>query len=267
METLKECPHCSNSSIKLVGERTAHDPYLELVDSKLNQEARFWWSCNLCKLHFASPRITESEAEVLYQKYRCPTFRGKTALEYFESIASLDDEESESFQKLLCLRSTLKSVPTIESVLDFGCGGGINLFHLGRLMPEVKLQGLEPNQDYQRMVVNKLNIPIFSELSDVKDFVDLSLCIDVIEHLHSPKFMMRSLSQITTRLIYIEIPSPQAFQRLPIDHDVFASPHLYFFDKTHIQSIAESIQFKIKTQWQSSWRQVPKDFYLLERVS
>jgi len=266
VETLNQCPHCLSTNQVLAGERKLADPYLTLVDIQLNKERRFWWSCPDCQLHYASPRVTNSEAELLYQKYRCPSFRGKTALEYFEMITGLDDKESESFQKLLRLCSNLEE-EAIHTVLDFGCGGGINLFHLRRLIPEAKLQGLEPNEDYRKMVARKIDIPVYETLSHVQGEVDLTLCIDVIEHLHTPEILMKSIAKLTKQFLYIEIPSPNAFLQLEIEHDVFASPHLFFFQRTHIQSLADSIQFEIKAHWESTWRQVPKDFYLLKRLS
>jgi len=270
MENVVKCPFC-NSSNKIVIAKQSHiDKYLSLIDKNLNLAERFWYKCNDCDFIYRSPRITEKEAKILYSKYRSYDFRKITPDEYFDKLTNLPDEQSETFQKAKYLKSFLNNVK-INSIIDVGCGGGIFLYQLNRSFPKAYLLGLEPNIEYANMVRKRLSIDVIEDFYKediVKRDFDLTVSTDVIEHIHNLKIFWQVANKNIKedKYLFIEIPSDENFSNLDIFHDVFESPHLYFFNKKHIKALSKNYEFKVVSMKKVKNRDVIKEWYILKRV-
>lgn len=268
MEVVEHCPRCHSSQLASLGYRSISDPYLNLVDERLNKEKRSWFQCKHCKLRLASPRITHEEASILYSHYRDPQFRGIHADDYFHKLTSIPQQESETWFKAHSLLEFINP-EVVHRILDVGCGGGILLYHIQKLFPGSELIGLELNENYASMVEEQLELRVerqeFSKTTPKGNF-DLILSTDVIEHMHQPRFFWEACKNKLNPggFLFIEVPSPLCFQHLPLNHDVFASPHLYFFEPQHLIADARSHSMNLIHHLQKCFRDVDKDLYLFQ---
>jgi len=110
--------------------------------------------------------------------------------------------------------------------------------------------GLEPNTDYSSMVRKKLNIEVvedYYKVGSINDSFDLTVSTNVLEHIHDLRiFWEAAYTNIKqNKYLFIEVPSQNDFKLLDMDHDVFATPHLYFFGMEHIVDIAKEFNFKL----------------------
>ena len=268
MLAVEKCKLCGAANSKILGIQNHEDKYLSLVDKELNNIERKWLECNNCSFIYRSPMIDEKQANILYSKYRSYDFRKISPIDYFQKLTTISDAKSETFEKALYIK---QNIDEINSVLDVGCGGGIFLFQLMKIYPEAYFQGLEPNEEYAKMVSEQLDIAI------VKDFYkegvidrsfDLTVSTDVIEHIHDVDIFWKVASKniIKGKYLFLEIPSYKNFKTLSIEHEVFESPHLYFFKSQHIDMIAKKYNFEIVSNKEVKNRDVIKDWIILRRV-
>jgi SAM-dependent methyltransferase len=264
MRSIDRCKFCKSSSRVLLGTDTHEDKYLKLIDSDLNKETRNWYRCNDCNFIYRSPVITEKEADILYAKYRSTDFRKITSQDYFDKLTSIPDDESEVYSKAVYIKENIKD---IGSILDVGCGGGILLWQLRRVFPLSRLQGLEPNKDYARMVRDRMKIDVVEEFyteNNIDSSFDLTVSTDVIEHIHDINIFWKAANNNINngKYLFIETPAVKNFEKLDITNDVFEVPHLYFFSKYHVINIANKHGFNILDSKQVNNRGVYKDWYI-----
>ena len=268
MIDIKKCPYCSSQNRSLIAEQTHEDKYLALVDKELNQKRRFLYKCEQCDYIYRSPMVSEEEARVLYSKYRSFEFRKITPSDYFDKMTAIPESESETYAKAKYIKENIQN---IHSILDIGCGGGIFLYQLNKIFPNSYILGLEPNSDYAKMVRDKMNIDVvedFYKEDNIEKIFDLTVSTDVIEHIHDLDiFWKATINNIHKgKYLFLEIPSIDNFEHLDISHDVFESPHLYFFDKEHIIEFGIKYGFELISDKKVVNREVYKDWYIFKKI-
>jgi len=266
MIEIKSCPYCQHTEKELLGKQTHTDKYLELVDSELNKVERFWYKCSSCDFVYRTPMISNEEAQVLYSKYRNFEFRKITPDDYFDKMTTIPEIESETYAKAKFIKENIQN---IQSILDVGCGGGIFLYQLNKLFPKCELLGLEPNSDYAQMVRGKLKIEIvedFYKVGNINKAFDLTVSTDVIEHIHDINvFWEAARTNVHSgKYLFVEVPNIDNFKVLEITHDVFESPHLYFFSNKHVIAIANKHGFDL-VGYKKVINRKSKDWYIFQK--
>ena len=264
MRIITKCKLCKSSNRSLIGTDKDDDRYLNLIDSDLNKETRSWFRCNDCNFIYRSKVITEEEANILYANYRSYDFRKITPQNYFDRLTTIPDHKSEAYSKAIYIKENTKN---IQSILDVGCGGGILIWHLRRCFPASIIKGLEPNTEYACMVRKNLEIEVtedFYSENKIDSSFDLTVSTDVIEHIHDVNIFWKAanININNGKYLFIETPSTKNFENLDISHDLFKSPHLYFFSKNHIENIANKNGFSLQDSKLVNHRDIYKDWYI-----
>jgi SAM-dependent methyltransferase len=245
------CILCHSNNKNFVAKQTFEDEYLTLIDPELNKLERAWVQCNDCNLIYHDPQLEEFETDILYKKFRDPSFRDEIADEYFERIISIPSSESENQVKVNWLNNNISDhIRKGGSILDIGSGGGVFLYTFMKRNASWSPHGVEPTPEFANLTQRKLHCPIHSgnynkEIFDKK--FDLITCNQVLEHTIDP---LKFLSDINHDLnsggyLYMEVPDAIDFEELPQKHDRFLAQHLWYFSKLVLESMFKDAGFKV----------------------
>ena len=246
MINVDKCPHCSEATRVEIMKQDFNDVYIELINSDLNNEVRYWYECVNCNFIYRSPKLNGKEQEVLYEKYRDVSFRKETPEGYFDRITQYSDSKSENYQKVTWILKNIKHshvVPhKIDKILDVGCGGGVLLHKIKTMLPQVVTYGVEPNDLYSELArkksgANRIETAYFSSnLFDEK--FDMIVSSDVLEHVDNPDVFLEDIfSSLKPHagVLFLEVPSPTNFKHLDCKHDMFNIAHHVFFTKSVLE--------------------------------
>ena len=107
----------------------------------------------------------------------------------------------------------IERVMPIESILDAGCGMGLNVRDLRQHFPSIRVTGSdlsEPILDVARKYVGADSFVDFAALDLAKGALDrrfdLVLCNQVLEHLEDDVSAIRHLAQMARRYVLITVP-------------------------------------------------------------
>ncbi len=243
MIEVKQCPYCASLDRAEVQVQKFDDIYIDLIDSKLNKQVRYWYECNRCRFLYRSPKLDEKEQEILYEKYRDISFRSETPDEYFRRITTYKNSESENYQKVSWFLEHMGTDINQKSfkVLDVGCGGGVLLHKIKEILPNALTYGVEPNELYSALAREKsgaIEIKTSYFYSDLfNEKFDLAVSSDVLEHVDNPTGFLKDiyLSLVDDGMLFLEIPSPTNFKFLEAKHDMFNIAHHVFYTKEIIE--------------------------------
>jgi SAM-dependent methyltransferase len=135
--------------------------------------------------------------------------------------------------------------------LDIGCGTGVTLSALSKILPGWKLYG----QDLDKRNEFRLNdISGFEELlvcdpSDIEGQYDLITLIHSLEHFPSPSELLKS---IVTKLAPGGILLVQVCNTLQNPYDLLIADHLTHYSTTSLKLLAENTGYVVKgieTEW------------------
>jgi len=103
-----------------------------------------------------------------------------------------------------------------ESVADIGCGVGTLLAELEKLKPNLELTGTELYPDSLKIAQKRLPQATFKQLDLVagklKPSFDLTLCVDVFEHIPEDEKAMKHLAKMTKKYALIVVPLGPLFE-------------------------------------------------------
>ena len=246
------CILCHSSNKSVIAKQTFEDEYLTLIDPKLNKADRAWVECNDCKLIYHDPQLEEFETDILYKKFRDPSFRDEFADDYFDRIVSIPESESDNFHKVTQISSYIPDhINKGGSILDIGSGGGVFLYTFLQRNKSWTPYGVEPTVEFANLTQRKLDCSVHAgnyhkDIFDTK--FDQITCNQVLEHTIDP---MKFLSDIFSDLnhggyLYMEVPDAIDFKELPPEHDRFWMAHLWYFSKPVLEKMFKDTGFKVK---------------------
>ncbi len=130
------------------------------------------------------------------------------------------------------------------SILDFGCGKGGMLRWLSQNV-STRVAGLEAGSPCRTYIEQKLNLPVYENLSQINRKFDLVVLSHVLEHLYFPQKVMQSLSGILNQnaVIYIEVPSADAYLSPTINLKELYFEHINHFTASGLQNLTASQGF------------------------
>jgi len=239
MVVVNKCPFCQNKNRKELQIQNFEDIYNNLINPELNKTTRYWYECSSCNFIYRSPKLTEDEQEILYEKYRDVSFRSEKPNDYFDRITKYSNKESENYQKVSWLMKKINSyiLDKKNKVLDVGCGGGVLLHKIKEMLPKSVTYGVEPNKLYadlakKRSGAEEIKTDYFhAELFEHK--FDMVVSSDVMEHVDFPDLFLNGIfsSMEEGGVFFLEIPSPTNFGKLESSHDIFNMAHHVFYTK------------------------------------
>ncbi len=172
--------------------------------------------CRSCKFVFASPRFDPQEEKALYNGYR--------KIEYQKVRQSCEPWYTDKFNTSLFSAEVLKKrraalLPVlrqcisldVKTILDFGGDRGdlFDGFIPGSSTYVYDISGVEPVHDAK---------PLRSLAECSAHQFDLIVCSNVLEHVASPKDLMRDIKGIASAgtLLFVEVPSETPFGMLTL---------------------------------------------------
>lgn len=107
----------------------------------------------------------------------------------------------------------IRSVSPINSVLDAGCGMGVNLKVIRKHFPNLEMTGTDLSGDILRIAENYVGkderiryVPLDIGKSALDERFDLVLCSQVLEHIEDDVAAIRNLASMTGRYLLITVP-------------------------------------------------------------
>jgi len=209
-------------------------------------------SCMGCGFVYHDPQLDDSDAQILYEKFRDFTFRNETADEYFNRITNYPPEESENYQKVEWIKKVIPAhIIKSGRLLDIGCGGGVFLHTFLKNTNGWSIWGIEPTPAFAELAARRLECPVVASpyargiFKDMK--YDLISVNQVLEHLLDP---IKFLTDIGYELnaggyVYLEVPDISDLLELPNNHDRFQMQHLWIFSKETLKKLCEIANFRV----------------------
>jgi 2-polyprenyl-3-methyl-5-hydroxy-6-metoxy-1,4-benzoquinol methylase len=104
----------------------------------------------------------------------------------------------------------------LDKVLDAGCGEGETIERLDGLLPH-PVTGVDLNADSvgfarQRLTEDEFSVDDVTDLPFPDDSFDLTLCLEVLEHLPRPELAVQELSRVSSSDLVLSVPHEPWFR-------------------------------------------------------
>ena len=218
-----------------------HNLFLK-VPNRFRLEQRFTLlRCAQCGFVFLSPRPDEQEITTFYEEEEYQPHQKKAT-----SLTERIYQSVRTWNNKYKRRLIEKYIPQ-NSILDYGCGTGEFLLEMKNA--GWKTYGLEP-ADKAADIARQYGITLLDSLNQLETTVEVITLWHVLEHIHQPNILLRSLKDHLSPKGYLIIAVPN---RLSRDAQIFKSNwvafdaprHLYHFRPQDMQSFLNSIGFTI----------------------
>lgn len=112
-----------------------------------------------------------------------------------------------------------------KNILDAGSGFGIFSFELGRRFPEARILGIDPLESaidvcrkiaVRSKVTNVIFLKKDIESLEEKNFFDLILCVDILEHVEDDFKVLKTLFNVACPSGILLLHVPALYRRYPI---------------------------------------------------
>jgi len=250
MEVVNYCPYCSSNIYETIETQKFEDVYLNIIDPTLNTYIREFRKCTECDLIYRNYSLSKSELNLLYKgAYRDDEFRSENGYEYFHRIDSIDNEESENYNKAIFLLSNINCV--VKTILDVGCGAGLLIKKIKDERKGIKVYGVEPDLKYSEIARELSNadqiVTGFLKPNLFQEKFDAITCCDVFEHIEDPINFLNIIKDYLKvgGYLYVEIPSVNNFGKLRKDDEIFTYQHTYFYSNKFLYGLFEKCGFKV----------------------
>ncbi len=140
------------------------------------------------------------------------------AVEFYDQLWSTDWQDMERLNPTARhleaqIVKYIEKVAPVKSVLDVGCGIGVNVKRIHEYFPETVLVGTDLSAGILKLAENyvgkndKISYQVMNLEKDAPGAKhDLVLCSQVLEHIEDDRKALQHLSQITERYLLITVP-------------------------------------------------------------
>jgi len=203
--------------------------------------------CKNCGLAFLNPRPKAFHISRLYSK------------DYFDG--SLNSNNIGYSQKYLN-NLTPKIAPILlefiglenlknRKILEIGCASGILLAALRSFGAEVF--GIEPVKEVAKIAISNFNLKIindwFENVNLPKNYFDIIIAMEVIEHVLSPKFFLTKAFNLlkSNGILILSTPNYDAGKYIGPEWIGFRTSleHIYYFSASAIRKLSENVGFNV----------------------
>jgi SAM-dependent methyltransferase len=145
-------------------------------------------------------------------------FDARTNIEFYEDLWMVDWIDMERFNPTArhlkrIIVALIRGAMPVESLLDAGCGMGVNVRDLRRKFPHLRITGTDLSErilGLAREYVGPDPMIEFASLdlgqASLDRQFDLILCNQVLEHVEDDRRAIRNLAQMTRRWLLITVP-------------------------------------------------------------
>lgn len=156
----------------------------------------------------------------------------------------------------------IKEVP--EQILEIGCGSGATGMAIKKKFPNVKYLGMDSNKDAAVIAQTRLDKVIVTDIERVpldtfgleKEYFDLIICADILEHLYDPWKMLNDLHEylVPGGRILASIPNVQYINQIINlldgkwtyeDYGLLDATHIRFFTLNEIVKMFSGTGYNI----------------------
>lgn len=255
MEEVEECIICSNRNFKLIANKGQYFS---------RERVSF---CTDCGLIFLSPRMTEEESNEFYASNQFSRkFRGND----YPTPAMCAYRDEYAKRRLEILLPYLEELPKAP-FLEIGCSSGNFL----KLVRELGFEtfGIDPSTGFveyaKRECGLKVSVGMYPDALPQEfkgPFVATSI-FHVLEHVHDPQVVLRSIYSGLTEggYLFIEVPDIErvATLRRYIRSSYFQKAHLWDFGRSNFCRLLSSFGFQIKDIFYDSVRPYNKNMLVV----
>lgn len=197
LESLTQCPLCSNKEIRSVK---------TIIDYAVSKESFEVFECTSCTLLFTSPRPSADHIGPYYEfdeYYSHSDDTGGLIATIYQQVKQYSIK-----QKI----KQLNEFVTKGTLLDYGCGTGEFIFQASK--QEWTAFGIEPNDKARAIASTKLKDQVYQSLEQLKKGVkfDIITLYHVLEHIHD---LDNTVDTLLSHLnpngyIFIAVPNPES---------------------------------------------------------
>lgn len=155
--------------------------------------------------------------------------------------------------------------------LDFGCGKGGMLKWL-KHNTDAKLIGVEANASCRSFVAGDLAVPVYSNITEVTEKVDVVILSHVLEHIFYPLVLIDELrlKNDNETIYYIEVPSAESYLQKEIKWQELYFEHINHFSAVALNNMVVTKGFKVldkgKMPFYHCEESTPECLYLLAKT-
>lgn len=236
-EKLTQCPLCKSGHF---------NNFIVVKDHAVSQESFSICKCSSCNFLFTNPRPDQQHIGQYYHS--------KNYISHQDASSNITN-----FIYKLVRKYTLRQkvgwinefAKTKSRLLDFGCGTGY--FLKAAEKDGWKVIGFEPNSTASSIAINKNNLNVYEEITDLENEkkFDVITLFHVLEHVHdlegTLQFLLRKLKHRGS--LYIAVPNYDSYDAAVYKEKWAALDvprHLYHFTAATMDNLAKQYHLKIK---------------------
>lgn len=154
-------------------------------------------TCNRCGTLYQTPRPPIEAFEIFYKESESSRFWAEY---FFPSVAEARRERIFRPRAELLIQICEANSVNVNNLIDVGAGYGIFMEEWRRYLPETNLLGIEPSASLSG-VCRKKGFQVIEEMvenvSSHKNYADLVVCFEVLEHVFDPLSFVKNLANLT----------------------------------------------------------------------
>lgn len=246
--TMGECPLCGNSHFTHL---LSNDRYFMGILTV---------GCNVCGLVQTNPRPSEDGINLFYQRdYR----------RFYQGVSDPDEKyiyEMNKKERLRDVSKYLKNTAPINlniDILDIGCSEGAFFIELREAGFTGVFYGIEPNPKFREYASRLSYVKTLSELSHMRDKVDLVVLNHVFEHFLNPDKYLKLIRDVMNEsaILYIDVPDADEYSSIDDIH----LAHVFHFTVRTLSLLVEKSGFSVISCEKYSPVSHPKSIRLLAK--
>lgn len=200
--------------------------------------------CKECGLGYLNPRWN-SESYIQFYRNEYDKYYRPVLLKNDQSVIEQNNPIATRLKKNNLFPEK------VHSILDIGCGEGVNLKYFKSLLPESNLFAIEPSIESQKHL-KKLGVTIIEEDVDTswdnsyQDKFDIIILRHVLEHFMDPVKILRKIKSVlsSSGIVYIAVPDNlNPLQNL--EKNWFRNVHTYYFNKHSLKNLINNTGLEI----------------------
>ncbi|OUU06531.1 MAG: hypothetical protein CBB94_15210 [Gammaproteobacteria bacterium TMED34] len=251
MET-STCPACGSGR---GGDAVDLSPLLGVTsDCKPWSQSGLIYFCSRCGL--IQKQLNESwreDCRIIYQNYEMYS-QGDGQ----EQSIFLDDGAMPRSERLLSNVMNGYGLPDSGSLIDIGCGNGSFLKVAHRVLPKLKLTGVEWDGRHKAMIEAIPGVQAFIEFDALNDtaIYEVAVLIHALEHMEAPREILSRIARLLNDNGHLVIQVPDWVQN-PLD--LVIQDHAFHFSQNSLQYLLGQVGLRI-AELHNDW--VPKEISL-----
>jgi predicted metal-dependent phosphoesterase TrpH/SAM-dependent methyltransferase len=240
----KSCDLCGETECEIIYKKRGRVSGQYLITDNAYGEHEQIVKCLGCELYYAAPREDNKKLIARYQEFSDPLYE--------------KEHEARSANQAKIINNLRKLGARKGKLLDVGCA-------TGGLLEQASSRGFQPYgielSDWavevaRKRVLNVLNKTI-DEAGFKRETFDIVTCIDVIEHVDTPRELVENIKEVlkTGGLLCIVTPDRASFVARLLGEKWWhiRNDHIYYFSEETLCLLVESLGFEVLEVKRYGW--------------